>query len=520
MYLNKNFEYNELNINLLATSINVAKTDRPQIRIIASGNLSSYVEAKSIFEKIFRETYPNSSISLESTSDIVLEQVIANAELTNLEEALDRDKIVNLSKQYIIKLVDSTSTIDKDDKEEAKKYIIDLFVEEFNKHTFEQILNKIDVSNFEISNFMNFDEAKIQFKANKINRITGTNGIGKTKIWSVMSWLLTDSITNDQNSKEKTYNYSLLFNDSSEIDEVTGKIEFFVNGEAHILDKKLIRSWKTGKKDINHPEWWKLLKGAPIVEQRLIVKKITGDVEYKNQEVTEYLSNLIGSFKDFETSTFVDGVNLRNLKNRPTSYIIQQILDAMGLTIIDNLLESYNSIKDEKLNSLKKPEYTGKEYLALVENEKELLSNASNTIDALSNKIQTANDEIYQKEKEISSKNLSKHSVKTELELLGEKQQLTNSIDELEKRNLAIDNAFETSKEALQIDYDKLLNDKTLELSEALEKLNSKKLTISDNSVKIQEIKLEQKNLLVTESEKWNTSANEKKTLLMKIVTK
>jgi ATPase subunit of ABC transporter with duplicated ATPase domains len=168
-----------------------------------------------------------------------LEQTVNQEAFEDLEQALDKTKIIDLSKAYIRKLVDSTSTIEKEDKEEAIQYISDLFVEEFNKHSFTQTLNKIDFISFTGNNFMNFGKFNFEIKPAKINRIIGTNGIGKTKIWSFIAWMLVDSITSQQNAKEKTYNYALLFNDSSEEDVVSGEAKFFVNGELHSLTKSL-----------------------------------------------------------------------------------------------------------------------------------------------------------------------------------------------------------------------------------------------------------------------------------------
>jgi DNA repair exonuclease SbcCD nuclease subunit len=192
MYLSKDFEYTEEKILLLTKSMKA--TSSMLIRIIASGNLAGFVETQSIFEKTFKEAFKESIVELylECTSDIVLEQTVNQEAFEDLEQALDKTKIIDLSKAYIRKLVDSTSTIEKEDKEEAIQYISDLFVEEFNKHSFTQTLNKIDFISFTGNNFMNFGKFNFEIKPAKINRIIGTNGIGKTKIWSFIAWMYID----------------------------------------------------------------------------------------------------------------------------------------------------------------------------------------------------------------------------------------------------------------------------------------------------------------------------------------
>lgn len=500
--LSKSFDYSDINIRSLVSSIPSSSVS-PQIRIIASGNLSKYVESQKDFESAFYTKFKNCNLSLECTSDIILEQENLNIDILDIESALDRTKIIALSTAYIHKLVDSTSTIEKDDKAEAKTYITELFVDEFNKHTFEQVLNKIDLLDFHIDNFMNFDEATVAFKNNTITRISGTNGIGKTKLWSFLAWLFTDSITSNQNAKEKTYNYSLFFNDSSEKDEVIGTCKFKVNGILHILEKKMTRDWKKNSKDISKHEWYKNLKSAPSVEYTLRIHKSSTNVEeLKNDEVVEFLKNLIGTFKNFEKFTFIDAVKLRELINRDNSYLIQEVLDAMGLTIIDNLLESYSKIKDEKLDALKKPEFNSKEYQTMIDFEIANIETYRLSKENFETKIADLNVIIQKNKESIEKLEATRHQVKNEQTLLFEIEELKNdnkSYQEIiDSANLLINQPQD------EVDYTVLLDKLQKDLTVANVALSEIKTNISNKETSIEKIKGLQKDLLNDCSSKWH----------------
>jgi hypothetical protein len=322
-----------------------------------------------------------------------------------------------------------------------------------------------------------------------------------------MSWLFTDAITSNQNAKEKTYNYALLFNDSSEKDEVSGKAIFYINNEKHQLEKSLTRSWKKNKKDITHPQWWTLLSGAPTVDMILTINKLDGTIqELKNDEVKEYLTNILGSFKDFETSTFTDGVKLRELINRDSTYIIQQVLDAMGLTIIDNLLASYNSIKDEKLNKLTKPEYTSVEYTSMIEFETTYQKDVKERQKSYKLEIQNTENLQKQKNDEILSIEAKKHQVKSEEDLLKEKSELIESnkllqID-IDKNNEAIAEAEKASNE----NYDDKIDEKNAELVKQREVVSNQRSEIQTKQLQIAEKQSKQKDLLTAESTAWHES--------------
>lgn len=517
--LSKDFDYTESSIKTLTLGINM-KIVKPMIRIIASGNLSKYVESAQLFDDIFKSKFPNVELSLECTSDIILEQDVNTDELQDLESALDRNKIIDLSKAYINKLVDSTSTIDKDDKEEAKKYIIELFVDEFNKQTFDQTLNLIALKSFKVDNFMNFDSAEIEFTNNNITRITGTNGIGKTKIWSFLAWLFTDSISSNLNSKEKTYNYSLYFNDSSEKDEVIGSGMFHVNGELHQLTKTMTRTWKKNKKDIKQQDWYKNLTSAPSVELSLSISKSTGLVELQNDEVVEYLKNLVGTFKDFEKFTFIDGIKLRELINHDNTYVIQEVLDAMGLTIIDNLLASYSQIKDEKLDNLKKPEYNAKEYQVLIDFENEIIKSQSEKLEETKTKNDESKSEIERKTEQVKILESTKHQVKNEEALELETITLSDEINDCKK---IIDNLnFELTESIghIDLDYNSMIEEKQLEIDKYSKFINDKKTQIQENQIQIQNIKLEHHKLLAEENKKWQEKSSEAITKISEISNK
>lgn len=141
--------------------------------------------------------------------------------------------------------------IDLEDKDEAKKLIVEYLTEQLNEADLSQETNKLDFVRLRFKNFMNFDDAEILFDPlQNINVIRGTNGVGKTTAMHGFNWILADQISKNQNLRNSVYNNLLYFNNNSEDDQVIGESLFYRNGEEHLLEKTITRTWKKNKKDI------------------------------------------------------------------------------------------------------------------------------------------------------------------------------------------------------------------------------------------------------------------------------
>lgn len=348
-YLDDKFNYD--------TMIGALQLDNPtafnHVRIVCQKNMKAFLEHEQQIIEHFQSKW-SCTVHTDFAAD-VLDIEINSDEFTDLSQVIDKSKILNISKSYIDAIVDKTSTIDSSSKDEAKEYLYSIFDKQLANTELTKSSSKVDITSATISGFMPFsDTVYVNFLRHNITQISGTNGVGKTKIFDFVKWIWSDKISSAQNDRNKKYNYSFYFNDSSDNDTVNGRLEFTVNGDPHVLTKSLTRKWKSGKKDHLADDWVNLLSGTPVVEMTIESKSFTSD---NVDEIQDYLDNLL-SFNELELIGFVDDVSLPKFTTMSINDLSDIFLNVLGIDVTTTILEQWNDLKENELKDLRKPSVT------------------------------------------------------------------------------------------------------------------------------------------------------------------
>lgn len=503
IYLSQNFNY-----STMIESLQIDPSEFNKIRVICEGNLKAFIQNEEKIVQHFKDNY-NCSIELDHAKD-VLDIEIDESEFDDISQVIDRDKMLDISKKYIDTIVDKTSTVDILDKEVTKDYIFKIF---------EDQLNSVDLTNkrldirpvrASISNFMSFcDDTSIDFKDTPLTIISGTNGVGKTNIIHFFKWMLSDKITGDQNDRNKKYNYSLLFNDSSENDVVSGTVDLFINGKLHKISKALTRTWKKGKKDITDVNWIDNLKGSPEMELAIQSPDFTSD---NTLECVEYLNNIC-LYEELDKLVFINSNSLDALVDQKPEELASMFLDFLGLDVLNIILDEFDDLKESKLSKLAKPSLT-------VDQASEQIALSTSELKNIDEEIKKVEDEIIKTKDLRSNTQQTIDSLRSTLHQVPTLQKIEDKIDmlmdDLERVN--------DNKDRLNTTLDSFINEKSnsnkdtlieerhnieLELSKSE---NAESLFTSDikrQEEKISDAKIRSKKILEELKTKFSNELNE-----------
>lgn len=484
--LSKEFVYNEENIETLAHGID--RTPFNKIRIIASANPKQFALAEQIFIDKFNEVIGVENIELNFgwTSDALVESYDGVESFEDFESILDKNEIMKVARNYIENLVSKTTIVDKEDKPVVIEKIFGIFEKEFSQVEFDENRTTLDIISGKINNFMNFGSTEFEIKNNKLTRVIGTNGSGKTKILSFISWMLNDKISEYQVDRNKKLNYLLYFNDGTELDEVHGEISFVKNSVLHQLKKTLTREWKKNKKDTKDPDWMSNIKDTPVVSYELTIFEPAGQrVLTDFEEVTNYLRSFI-DFDTFMDIVFADSYTLKKLIQTKPEDLIQSILDSMGLSVVTNMESNYEKIKFDHLGGLVKPDGNKKDILQLIDTNNELIVQKESQIVQYKEQLELAKVDKISVNENLEKELMTLYEVPKESEIL-------ENIQQLESSNTAL----------------------TKSISETVQKIDHAKSVISTESSLLVEIEVQEKSITNSEVE-WKSINSEIETKVAK----
>lgn len=450
--LSKEFVYEQNEITTVAHGLDTTAYNK--VRLIACSNPKQFALSEQMFIDTFNEIVGSEKLEINFgwTSDVLVDDFESIESFDDFESALDKNEIKKVARNYIENLVNKTTIVDKDDKPETIENVYRIFENEFSKIEFDENRYVIDIIGGEIDNFMNFGKTSFNIINNKMTRVLGSNGVGKTKLESFIAWILTDKISHSQVDKYKKLNYLLYFNDTNDIDEVNGTLDFKVNSVLHKLKKKLTREWKKDKKDIKNPNKFDFIKDTPIVTYELTIYEQSGEkVLTEHDEVREYLNNIV-NFDSFMDSTFEDSYTLHNLVHTKTEDLIQTILNSMGLGVISNMELTFDRVKSEHLDHLVKP----------IGDKKQL----SEEIKANNEIIEVKKESILVDEAELLNLMDSKKVVTSKLEAELATLYKVPKISDIENEIVQIQSNIELKKSSIESQTEKLEKAKEIILDE------------------------------------------------------
>lgn len=444
--LTNQFVYNEENIKMLTSLITPSSIN--YIRLLCSGNISEFINAQELLLNVFKSTLPN--VKLEFAHDEnVLNIEIDESAFEDIESVLDKDKILEISKKYINTTVDSTTTIDKEDKEGAKETIYNYLKEQFENIELSQTTRAYNFSSFNFTNFMNFESTSLVITEDRMNVIGGTNGVGKTTAKHGISWLLADQISSSQNMNNTKYNNLQYFNNNSELDTVYGNGTWFDNkGDKYFLEKEITREWKKNKKDIKSKKLIDLISKVKV-EYKLTIN----DNEVLDSDETQKKLKELFNFETLNSIIFVNDGVIDKMMDMSVEDMSQDFLSIMGIDISSMLESLYDDFKDKEMAKLSKPSQTIEEISLQIEvtegninelDEKE--KNSKENKDRLESNIKDIKDVIETKIKPTLNnvQNLEQFKIKKQT-LVNEREQLqlslqstTNIIENFENKDISV----------------------------------------------------------------------------------
>lgn len=350
IYLDGSFDYNNI------TDLYISQHNFNIVRFVVEDNVNDFFTNQDVIFAHFKSKY-NCLIEDPRFDKNIGIDMDDEHTVDNIESIVTEEKIMELSEIYIDKVIDKTTTIAAEDRPAAKIMLLDLFKKEFLKRAdVSNTMKNIEVSRLCISNALTFgDDVEISFDGGGgITRITGSNAVGKTKIFTILGYMFTDKLFADQKISQHKNNRLDLFNYNRSKDEVFTEMDFCINKIPYNLTKKVTRSWKRGKNMWNDKEWRDHINSTPDLEITLTTPD--GIITDYN-EVMAFMNDLI-TFEEFYTHLFVNQRSLETLLKMNPDVLIGEILKIIGLNFFDSLNDSFEEVKDSITNTLSKPQGT------------------------------------------------------------------------------------------------------------------------------------------------------------------
>ena len=413
MYMNSLTIYTEESLTSMINKLQKGTVN--YVRFVCQDAVSNFIEAKQMIAEVCYKLLPNCQISFAYDSEI-LGLDVDESLFEDLSTAVDPEKILELSKSYVERVVNKTSTISKEDKEKAIEYLFSILTTQLSLIDLTSTTKRIEIDEVEIRNFMKLGNTIFTFTGQELNVISGANGIGKSTAIHVINWINNDRISENQSMRDKKYNNLMYFNTCTEDDEVYAKETFRVDGIKHILEKTIERTWKTGKKDIKSPTWMDNIKSVKV-SHKLIIEENDNRREYIDNEAVDILQSLF-TFDSMQKLTFVNSQTIHKLMNSAPEDIAQDFLEIMGLDISNALTEGFENLKYGELLTLRKPSDKIEDIIADIESYEISQNSASDKLDLANIELSSIDDRIEKTKTDIDNIELTKTNVQSEESLL------------------------------------------------------------------------------------------------------
>ncbi|BBI90467.1 metallo-phosphoesterase [Tenacibaculum phage PTm1] len=423
IHLGKDFNYDKIELlSIRATAFN-------RIKLVVDGNVQQYIANEEAIITHLKKNYECLvEVSYESSAfDIDVDESL----IESVESIADTDTILKIADTYIEETVNKSKSILPEQKNDAIQYIKNSLRSELSKVETSLVKNEIKLVKAKISNFMSFStNVEINFGDISINKISGTNGVGKTTIFSFILWMITDLISEFQSARNKNYNYSLYFNDSSELDTVGDELQFLKNGQLHILKKKLTRTRKKNG-SVNGYE----------VSLSLESPNITSS---DREEIMTYLMEEVATFEELNRSMFINQTTLTKLIKTSTADLNKRILKNIGVDFFEGMLSTYDELRSNAMEEVEKPLKTIEELIEDKNMRGEEVKTIGDKISTLKSQVLPIETVITEYDSEIEKDLELLHNVpevsvvednitRTEKLITEKETELTNKSDEIKQ---------------------------------------------------------------------------------------
>lgn len=337
----------EMDLHKLITSIVTSQSESP-LNIEISYNKFVQVNTQTNVDKILSSDNEENNLTEIKEENINVDNAQEVASSTNL--SLNSS---NLRKLFLYVLDQRMELLVKENPgqnefiENVYKSIVDLFDSELSQSLGDTNKISINLESVECNAFQILGKNLINLDVPGIVRITGTNGIGKTTLFSMLRWVIRGQLYEGMPKNTIKKNTLLVFNNKQpNIDEIIVKFKFTINERVKVeVVRTAQRTWKAKttdeqKKQLN---WQDYISGVTMTV-RLHTKSDKGERHVIGDQAQSYLDTWFAQTP--ETIMFLNHAKIASILNTAPKELNQTVLDFIGVDYLDILETRLESVKD------------------------------------------------------------------------------------------------------------------------------------------------------------------------------
>lgn len=197
------------------------------------------------------------------------------------------------------------------------------------------------------TNFRSYADLSLDFRdLNGIIQITGKNQVGKTTLYSLISYILFGKICETE-SRQKNGDNRFINNKVTD-DFCSGDYVFEANNEYYGVRRRTERKWNRGKTEITSASttvnYYKLQNPDDEFNEDNIIDNLNDDQKVKTQKL---INNIVNDYDNFKRLVLTTSDTLNEILSIDKASFIDNILFNLGMDFFDNKLNELKIYKKE-----------------------------------------------------------------------------------------------------------------------------------------------------------------------------
>lgn len=367
----------DLALSIMQNKLNDIKTDAITVCVKVKSNSNLVAIEKDLFnllmgkfkcdEVLINFTYEklktSNTVSSSYVSEILVDKFENNENNLSVESVLNTETIdeLILSEAEIVKLFNAIvsskfTTINEQTRDKIEK----LFIENLRK-TYASVNNRYNIVFKEIrtNNFMILTDTQVQLDNEGINRILGTNGIGKTTLYKMIRWVITGMISENMSANQAVKNNLICFNKNLPDENfVKVELDMVINDNPIRIVRTLERVWKQNvteeeKRQSNTDNFISGLKR----DFQLIMNYDSENEEerkcYTGTSAENVLNNWFGT--TVNNLLFINSIKIDSIINSSSDSLKNIILKYLSIDYLNELENLLPEVKESLFELYPKP---------------------------------------------------------------------------------------------------------------------------------------------------------------------
>lgn len=261
--------------------------------------------------------------------------------------------------------------------------------------------------------FMFLDECEVDLNHEGITRILGTNGIGKTTLYKMIRWVLTDKIHEGMSNSETVKNTKLIFNKNKpDNDFVQVELKLSVNGMPVIIQRSASRRWKENTTDdikLSNNRDNYISNVTRSLQVYIGDERHISDTEAQ-REIDTWFGNTVNNL------LFLNSSKIESLLNQKPVDIKENIMRYIGVDYLFSMKDNYPKVQQSIFESVTKPK---RKAVAISENISQVQEN-----------LDSKRQELDENQEYLDVTNVELEKIELSFEKYKEKSYTHNSLTE------------------------------------------------------------------------------------------